>query len=84
MTTKKKAPPPIKIIKTTHTRQVYTMQISAHAIRQNFNLPPDAEVSVTVPSGADWSGMELTIGDDVPHVTATWETNKEDIDEVED
>ena len=70
--------PLVKTTKTIHTRRQYEMQITAEAIRERFKIPIEAELTVTVPRGGDWSGLDLTIGgDEVPYITASWETNHE-------
>lgn len=66
----------IKVNKTVTTRAVFTAHVTADDIRRAFNFPKTAEVTVTVPGGGDWSGSDLDIGSDIPHVTVSWETSK--------
>jgi hypothetical protein len=44
-------------------RRVFKGTITAEDLRVKFNIPKDAEITLTVPGGADWSGMALDISE---------------------
>jgi len=53
---------PAPNVKTTVTTvHKYDLQINAEMIRQAFNLPDDARVYFTVPSGGGWSNSDIDI-----------------------
>lgn len=49
-------------------RVVRTGIITPDDIRKKFNLPKHAEITVRVPGGGDWSGMDAEIGNEIPHI----------------
>jgi hypothetical protein len=38
--------------------------ITVDMLRKAFQLPDHAEITITVPTGGDWSGMNITFGED--------------------
>ena len=51
----------------------HRVEITVADIRKRFNLPEDAEVVLTVPGGADWSGMTLPLEEFDGPIKAKWE-----------
>lgn len=62
----------IKTTTKTVTTKYHTATISAEDIKKAFGLPDDCELCVEVPSGGDYSGVELEIGYDT-ELTVKWE-----------
>lgn len=58
------------------TKVRYERVITVDEIRRKFCIPDQAKVSIEVPGGGDWSGMELSIGDDIGHIKVSWEETK--------
>lgn len=50
--------------------------ITADDIRRKFRLPANAKITVTVPGGADWSGMDIELGTDFEKIDVTVEETK--------
>jgi hypothetical protein len=49
--------------------------ITADDIKRKFKIPAQAQITMTVPGGGNWSGMSIVMGEDFPHLTVTWDTN---------
>ncbi len=56
---------------TTSTHRAKLNRTDLLELLQDHGVPPDAEVYVSVPTGADWSGMRLEIGSDTL-LSITW------------
>ena len=48
--------------------------ITADDIRKKFNLPANAEITVRIPGGGNWSGLDANLGEDIPHIGVKVET----------
>ena len=48
--------------------------ITPDDIRKKFNLPPHAEITVRVPGGGNWAGLDANLGEDIPHIGVKVET----------
>lgn len=59
-----------------NSRVVTSGKITAADLRAAFKIPDDAEISVSIPTGGDWSGMDATLGTDIPHIDVRWERIK--------
>ena len=64
----------LKIEKFPEGRVVKRGIITVEDVRRKFNLPPNAEVTVRVPGGGNWSGLDAVLGEDVPHINVKVET----------
>ena len=53
-----------------------TWSFGKEFILARLGLPPDTKLFVRVPGGADWSNMDLVIGDDVPLTAVATEVRK--------
>lgn len=61
---------------TTHTLNLDKKKLLAAlnaSLVGTVRIPEDAEVTIHVPGGGDWSDMDLTIDSDTP-VEITWKT----------
>lgn len=56
---------------TQHVR--YAGVITLEDIKKKFNIPDGATVSVKVPGGGDWSGMDIDMGVDFETINVSWE-----------
>jgi hypothetical protein len=50
-------------------REVWRGTITPADIRRKFNLHESAVITLTVPGGADWSGMTVELGVEVDHLS---------------
>lgn len=66
----KRRPPVVKAVSKV-TR--YEGVIPLAELKVRFNLPNQARITVEIPGGGDWSGMEVAIGEEIPHLKVAWE-----------
>lgn len=61
----------MKIESTQHVTTRHSGRITGEMLREVFDLPDDAELTVLVPSGGDYSGMRLHLDADI-NLDARW------------
>jgi len=54
------------------------IRTSSSSRRKKFGIPANAEITVQIPSGRDWSGESAVIDDNeaIPHIKVDWEEVK--------
>lgn len=62
---------------TTFTSTTTTQEISAKDLRSALNVPDNARLFVTVPSGGDYSSMELDIDELDEGLQVSWTETKQ-------
>lgn len=71
----------IRFTAVTQTVTIRTAHFTAAALRKALGLPDDAEITVAVPGGGDWSNAALEISDSTT-LDARW-TRRETWEETE-